>query len=552
MTYDSKAGASRRQEELRILWEAAAVLLTSEEPHLLLQSLFKKLGPHFGLDTYFNFVLNETGDALRLVSCAGIPEEDVSSIQRLEFGQAVCGTVAMEKRSIVATHIQESDDPKVQLVKSFGLRAYACYPLMAGDRFLGTLSFASRSKDRFDEDELEFLSTICRYVAAAYERLRLIAQLREADRRKNDFLALLAHELRNPLAPISHALDLLEVGVDGGEEKELRRVMKEQVAQMSRLIDDLLDVSRISQGRIPLQLETLDLRGITRSVIDAVGPTCEAAEHEITLATPKQAVPVRGDGTRLSQVVSNLLTNACKYTPPGGRISLTLEQEADEAVLRVRDNGVGIPSERSDDIFDMFIQLENPLERGHGGLGLGLALVKSLTELHGGSVQVRSAGEGRGSEFIVRLPVATQRGEKEATTRSPFVESEVGLRVLVVEDSRAIADVFAMLLRALGHEVEVALDGSAALERVGSFRPDVIFCDIAMPGMSGYEVVRRLRLRPELNGTRYVAVTGFGQPDDREQVLEAGFDHHMVKPVDMDELRELLASVSKPFRTERG
>jgi signal transduction histidine kinase len=397
------------------------VLLSTDEPDAMMRGLFARIAPHFSLDAYFNFTVNEAHDALRLSSCIGIPEEAARAISRLEFGQAVCGSVARLWQPIVATRIQQSDDPKVRLVKSFGIRAYACNPLLAGDRLLGTLSFASRSRDEFDPEELDFLRTICHYVTAAYERLRLIRQLQEADRRKDEFLAMLAHELRNPLAPIRNAAQVIRLlGPADANLQRAREMIERQVLHLSRLVDDLLDVSRITRGKITLQKDRLDLAAVVAQAVETSAPLIQARGHKLTISLPQEPVCVAGDATRLAQVVSNLLNNAAKYTPDGGHLALTVEVASPPstplappgrgvggegwAVVRVRDDGVGIAADLLPQVFDLFTQGDRSLARSEGGLGIGLSMVRTLVEMHGGTVAARSAGPGKGSEFIVRLP----------------------------------------------------------------------------------------------------------------------------------------------------
>jgi PAS domain S-box-containing protein len=399
---------SRRQSErLRLLWEAASVLLTSEEPDAMLRALFAKIAPHLGLDTYFNFMVTESGDGLRLESCIGVSAEEARKIARVDFGQAVCGTVALRGQPIVMTHIQSSDEPMVQLVKSFGIRAYACNPLLVKDRLLGTLSLASRQRDDFDADEIDFMRTICHYVTVAYERVRLIRELRDTDRRKDEFLATLAHELRNPLAPIRNALHIMQLKAsDAAVLEQARAIMERQLKQMVRLIDDLLDVSRITRGKLELRKERVDLESVIKNAVDTSRPLIEASTHQLTISLTPQRVVLDADPVRLAQVFSNLLNNAAKYMEPGGRISVTADQRKDEVVVTVRDNGMGIPAEALPSIFEMFTQVDRSLERSQGGLGVGLTLVKRLVEMHGGSVSARSDGLGKGAEFAVRLPAA--------------------------------------------------------------------------------------------------------------------------------------------------
>ncbi|HJT77645.1 MAG TPA: ATP-binding protein, partial [Gemmataceae bacterium] len=540
---EAEARLRRYAERQRLLWEAAAVLLTTDEPDAMLRGLFAKIAPHFGLDAYFNYLVTEAGDALRLASCAGIPDEDAQRISRLPFGQAVCGTVARQRRPIAATFIQRSDDPKVQVVKGYGIRAYTCSPLLAGDRLLGTLSFGSRGRDSFDEEELEFLRTVCSYVTVAYERLRLVRELREADRRKDEFLATLAHELRNPLAPIRNALHVLRLaGNSAGALEQARGMMERQVAQMVRLIDDLLDVSRISRGRLELRKERAELADVVHAAVETARPLIEAAGHALTVDLPAGPVPLEADPTRLAQVVANLLNNAAKYTDPGGRIALAAERQGGEAVVRVRDTGIGIPADQLPHIFEMFVQVDRSLERSQGGLGIGLTLVRRLTEMHGGSVESRSEGTGHGSEFVVRLPavlVAPSRDKEASEERAPSSRR----RILVVDDNRDSAISLGMMLQLMGNEVRTAHDGLEAVRAAEVFRPDVVLLDIGLPKLNGYEAARRIRDEAWGRDMVLIAVTGWGQEDDKRRSKEAGFNFHLVKPVEPAALEKLLSGL---------
>ncbi len=536
----------RQNERLRLLWEAATVLLTTDDPDAMLRTLFAKLAPHLALDAYFNFLVRESGDGLRLGSCAGIPDEEVGKITRLDFGQAVCGTVAVRRRPIVATHIQRSDEPMVQLVKGYGIRAYACNPLLVEGRLLGTLSFASRSRDEFDADELEFLRTISHYVTVAFERLRLVRQLRDQDQRKDEFLATLAHELRNPLAPIRNSLQILRMArLDAATLERSRDMMERQVQHLVRLVDDLLDVSRVMRGKIVLRKEPVELASVLARAVETAQPLIEAQRHELTVEIPPEPLPVEADPVRLSQVVANLLANAAKYTDRGGRIELTARRHGDQAVLRVRDTGIGIAPHLLPRIFELFMQVDHATTKAQGGLGIGLTLVKNLVEMHHGTVEAQSAGLGRGSEFIVRLPLTVRKpgqaiDRTDAGPPPPPATPGLGRRLMIVDDNRDAADSLALLLRLQGFEVRVAHDGPAALELVKDYRPEMIFLDLGMPGMDGFEVARRLRRQSGLHDVRLVALTGWGQQEDRRRTAEAGFDRHLVKPVEPKALEDLL------------
>jgi PAS domain S-box-containing protein len=544
----AEEGVRRQNERLRLLWEAASVLLSTDEPDAMLRGLFAKIAPHFGLDPYFNFMVNDAGDGLRLQSCLGIPEEAARSIARLEFGEALCGTVAVPRQPVVATRIQQSDDPEAQLVKSFGIRAYAWNPLLAGDRLLGTLSFASRSRDEFDAEEVDFLRTICQYVTATYERLRLIGQLLEADRRKDEFLATLAHELRNPLAPIRNALEIMRLAEDDGQAVgDARGLMERQLGQMVRLIDDMLDVSRITRGKLQLRRERIELAAVVNNAVETSRPLIEAAGHELSVILPPGPVHLDADPTRLAQVFANLLNNAAKFTNPGGRICLTAERQGGDVVVSVRDNGIGIPADRLPRLFEIFSQVAPALERSRGGLGIGLSLVKGLVEMHGGSVEGRSGGSGRGSEFLVRLPVSAE-APADGPARPGDPEGPAAparCRILVVDDLRDAADTLALLLQMRGHDVRAARDGLEAVAAAEAFLPEVVLLDIGLPKLNGYQAARRIRQQPWGRGMTLVALTGWGQEEDKRRASEAGFDHHLTKPVDPAALEELLAELQQ-------
>lgn len=799
----AEVALEKKNERLHLLWETASVLLSATDPDAMLHGLLAKVGPQLGVDTYFNFMVDDSGDALRLVSCEGVPKETIHTFERLEFGQAICGTVALLRQPIVATHIQQSDESKAELVKSFGIRAYTCNPLMSDNILLGTLSFGSRSKDEFDPDELAFLQTISHYVAVAYAKLRTQAAVNESEmrfrfildsipqklvttkpdggvdyfnpqwmeytgltfeqirewgwkqiihpddlhehvrewlhatksgevyehesrfrradgeyrwhvsrgvpmrdesgqiimwvgantdiheikqaelalkdsevryrrlfetakdgilildtntgriddanpfmsellgyshehflgkepweiglfsdksaneaavktlqesgyiryehlpletsrglrvevevvansyredhhnviqcnirditersrlekqlqeqaaaladlhRRKDEFLAMLSHELRNPLAPITNAVQLLSLQKHEDKlQHKARNIIERQVGQMTRLIDDLLEVSRITTGRIHIKQERIALNGVVERAVETTRPLMDQCRHEFTMSMSPQSIWIFADAARVEQVIINLLTNAAKYTPDRGQVSLTVEQAADEAIIRVRDTGVGISAELLPHIFELFTQAERSLDRSQGGLGIGLCLVQRLVELHGGKVEVSST-LGQGSEFVVRLPVMLLTVTPPKS--SPEVADETGgpsLRVLVVDDNKDAAESLGLLLEALGHEIQTAYDGLSAVEAAIKFLPNVVLLDIGLPGIDGFEVVKRLRRHPELSGVVVVAMTGYGQEEDKRRSIEAGFNYHLVKPANFKQVKEILANVS--------
>jgi two-component system CheB/CheR fusion protein len=364
---------------------------------------------------------------------------------------------------------------------------------------------------------------------------RAEAEARENVEKRDHFLAMLSHELRNPLAAVLNASSLLEWDtIDKEAMDEARGAIARQSQHMARLLDDLLDVSRITRGTIEIRKATADLAQSAREALESVTPALETKELQLHLELPEKPLVVRGDPTRLQQIQANLLTNSIKYTPPGGEVWLTLSEENGQAVIRVRDNGIGIPPEMRDRIFDLFVQVDETPGKTDGGMGVGLTLVRTLVELHGGTIEVQSEGEQKGSEFIVRLPLSQGKPAQDAA-REPKADL-AGLRVVLVEDNADIRVVTGRLLKAVGCEVTHAEDGTRGIAAISEQQPDVALIDIGLPDMSGYEVARAIRQRPEGRGVKLLAVTGFGQPEDRQKALDAGFDDHLVKPLRYDAL----------------
>ena len=381
------------------------------------------------------------------------------------------------------------------------------------------------------------------------ERKETAKALQEADRRKDEFLALLAHELRNPLAPLRTGLQLLALTKDSPEAAErTREMMQRQVTYMVRLIDDLLDVSRIARGKLELRLEVRDLRDIIKSAIETSAPVLQVGRHELICSIPEQSFPVKADPVRLSQVFANLLNNAARCTPRGGKIQLSAHAEDGQVVVAVSDNGVGIPRDMLERVFEPFQQIESRDRPSHGGLGLGLSLARSLVELQDGSVVAESAGEGQGASFTVRLPLVPTNDASDRSGEESAPNVERSRRVLVVDDNRDAADSLAELLHAIGHEVQTAYDGSAALDAAKAFDPDVVLLDIGMPKMNGYEVAGRLQATNRTRHPIIVALTGYGQEADRGRSRAAGIRHHLVKPVEVEALLRLFTESSA--RTE--
>lgn len=370
--------------------------------------------------------------------------------------------------------------------------------------------------------------------------------LREGDRRKSEFLALLAHELRNPLAPFRNGLEILRLAThDPVTVEQARSLMERQLAQMVRLIDDLLDVSRITNGKVELRRERFDVTAAVQDAVETSRPLLDGAGHQLEVILPPRPVFVDADRTRLAQVFANLLNNSAKYTEPGGHVRLAVERQGSDVVVTVRDDGIGIPPDRLPGVFEMFTQVEPSLERSHGGLGIGLSLVRGLVEMHGGTVEARSAGPGRGSEFAVRLPAAAShvRPRRRDGDAVQDAQPQAAHRILVVDDNRDSALSLAMMLGIMGHETRTAYDGQEGVEAAESFRPDVALFDIGLPRLNGYDACRRIREQPWGRTVVLIALTGWGQKEDKARSKEAGFNFHMVKPVDPAALERLLAGL---------
>jgi signal transduction histidine kinase len=451
-----------------------------------------------------------------------------------------------------------------------GLRSLVVVPLRHGGKVVGVLKVLSARPGAFTDRDSATLQLLAGFLAAAVSNAaafeaeralveRRTAELRQraeelaaADRRKDQFLAMLAHELRNPLAPIRNALQVARLS--GSEDPKLAwagDVIERQVQQLTRLVEDLLDVSRLNQGKARLRKEAVDLTAVVNQAVETSRPLLEARRHTLSVTLPPRPLRVQADPARLAQVLCNLLNNAAKYTEPGEQVWLTVGPEDDEAVLRVEDTGIGIPEEMLPRVFDLFTQVDSSQARAQGGLGIGLTLVRSLVEMHGGTVEARSDGPGRGSEFVVRLPILVAEPDTISDCQAKDAEDppDTCRRILVVDDSRDAAESLAILLRLTGHDVRTAHDGPEALEAARSFEPEVVLLDIGLPGMSGYEVARRLREQAGTDPPHLVALTGYSQEEDRQRSREAGFDLHLVKPVDPSALRDLL-SFPSPLRQE--
>jgi signal transduction histidine kinase/ActR/RegA family two-component response regulator len=452
-----------------------------------------------------------------------------------------------------AQEIEASYPHLADMRAHLGVGAWAVVPLLVGDRVAGALGLRFPGPRRFEPDEREFLMSLASASAQALERARLCEEreealrettraLDEANRHKEQFLAMLAHELRNPLAAIAGAVELAQLRLSRGESVEGPfAVLERQVKNSSRLLDDMLDMARLTRGLVPISKERVRFETIVTDAVDAQRPLIASRGHQLTVSLPGEPLMVEGDATRLEQVVTNLLCNAAKYTPGRGRLAVGVERSGDQAVLRVRDSGLGMSRELLPRLFAPFVQADRSLARTEGGLGVGLALVRELVAMHGGTVEARSDGLGKGSEFLVRIPLlAEAREPARSSTSAEASPPRSPRRILLVEDNLDAAEMLSEVLTAAGHEVRTVHDGIAAISAAAQFEPEIALLDIGLPGIDGYEVARRLRAQMRERAPVLVALTGYGQEEDRRRSREAGMAVHLTKPFDIETLECLV------------
>jgi signal transduction histidine kinase/DNA-binding response OmpR family regulator len=542
------AASKRMNDRLQLLASAATELLARADPFEVIDSLATRFLEHLGYETFVCFQAREEGGRARLVSAAGVAASwDHPQIP-------IDDTPVM--RSIFAErgrYIRDTMDAELPpCLRELDLSAVAAFPLLSAGKAVGMLVCGRRGPAPVTPEDIAAIGLICDQLALAIERDHLMRSLREhadalseSHRRKDEFLAMLAHELRNPLAPMMYALEMLDGQDEGGDTSSLREVLQRQLTHLSRMVDDLLDVSRITSGKIELSLAPVTIQHAMRHALETSRPQLDKQNHHVSLELPDEDLVLNADATRLIQVIANLLNNAARYTDPGGHIVLHAHREGNKVIVRVRDDGRGIPRHMLPKVFELFVQAERTRDRAQGGLGLGLTLVRRLVEMHGGTVSAASEGIDRGSEFTVVLPLA--EGDvalPSAKTRSPTgshtVPRRSGLSILVVEDNEDSRDMLQMLLESRGHTVAVAADGTGGLAALLAGDHDVALLDIGLPGVDGYEVARRLREQAPDSPTKLVAITGYGQVEDRARALEAGFNDHLVKPVSVAELERVL------------
>ena len=554
-------------ERLQLLYETASNLLTAEQPLVLMNSLLSKLSVQMDLQFYVQYFIQQDNQRpmLQLILFNGLSEEAVHPLRQLEWGEGICGWVAQQHHQIVLNEVQQSTLPNAQVLRSMGVTAYASQPLIVQGRLLGTLAFGSFTRTEVLPEEAELLQAISDQVAVAIDRTNLTdslkqqtEQLSQANRIKDEFLAVLSHELRTPLNPILGWSKLLRTRKYN--EATVNRALEtiERNAQLqTQLIEDLLDVSRILQGKLSLKVSPVALNFIIQAAMETVRLAAEAKAIQIQTLIEPDVGQVLGDSGRLQQVVWNLLSNAVKFTPQGGQVSIKLEKIENQAQVTVSDTGKGIDPEFLPYVFDYFRQADSATTRKFGGLGLGLAIVRQIVELHGGTVWVESPGEDQGATFIVRLPLLSSNLEKDKDENQSLGftsdgSSLAGLRVLVVDDETDSRNFTAFVLEQEQAEVLALSSALEALQKLERYNPDVLLTDIGMPDMDGYMLIRQVRTLPTEQGGQVVAIalTAHAGDFDQQQALQAGFQHHLAKPIEPDELIKTIATLTR--KTSNG
>ncbi|MEH2173559.1 response regulator [Nostoc sp.] len=507
----------RAEERVHLLYETTSDLLATEHPMLLMNNLFNKLSAQLELHYYYNYMVEvkDNQQMLHLSNYGGISEATAQSLEWIELGQYLCGLVAQERQQIVFNRAQISTHPNAQLVNSIGITAYAGQPLIVQGRLLGTLSFASRTRTCFTPEEIDLLQSTCEQMAIAIERANLLAsiqqqaqQLQQANRIKDEFLAVLSHELRSPLNPILGWSKLLQTSkLDEAKTAYALSAIERNAKLQSELIEDLLDVSRILQGKLSLKVCPVDLVSIVKAAMETVQLAAESKSIQIQVRLEPNVGQVLGDPNRLQQVIWNLLSNAIKFTDIRGRVDIHLKQVSSFAEITVIDTGQGIHPDFLPYVFEYFRQADSATTRKFGGLGLGLAIVRHLVELHGGTVQVESAGEGQGATFTVRLPLMATPSQKNADSKPSEPSLNLhGIQVLVVDDNADTREFIAFMLEMYGANVTTVTSAAEALATLTKYRADVLLSDIGMPEMDGYMLVRQLRALPYQQGGKIPAI----------------------------------------------
>ncbi|MEH2277341.1 MAG: PAS domain S-box protein [Nostoc sp.] len=545
-----------RSERLKLLSETTSDLLSTERPLDLMNSLFSKLSAQMDLHFYFHYLIDthENKQKFRLVAWNGITDEVFQTIEYLEFNQGMCGLVAQERHQIIVNDVLHSSHPNAQILHPFGITAYAGQPLIAQGKLLGVLSFASRTRTHFTSGEIALLQATSDQVAVALERAQLMAslqqqkeQLVQANRIKDEFLAVLSHELRTPLNPILGWSKLLQTKkYDQATTTRALETIERNAKLQTQLIEDLLDVSRILQGKLSLNIAPVNLESVIAAAIETVRLAAEAKSIQINTVLEPNIGQVTGDSARLQQVIWNLLSNAIKFTPQGGQVEISLQSLDSLAQLRVSDTGKGINPDFLPYVFDYFRQADGATTRKFGGLGLGLAIVRHIVELHGGTVQAESLGEEQGATFTVVLPLSKIYLNSHESEQQPDDSPDLnGVKVLLVDDERDTRELIAFILEQSGAVVTQAASAVEALQVMPEFQPNLLLSDIGMAEVDGYMLIRQIRaMSPEMGGTiPAIALTAYAAEVDYQQAIAAGFEQHITKPVEPAKLIRAIANL---------
>jgi PAS domain S-box-containing protein len=541
------------EARLRLLDAIGETTRQAVEPHAIMESATRMLGEYLHVTRVAYADVEADNDRFTIRSDWTAPGAfSTVGVYSLDLFGTRAGAAMRGGRTLLIDDLdaEMTAEEGATMFDRIGVKAIVCCPLVKGGKLVAMMAVHQDTPRAWRAGEVALVEAVVERCWAHIERVRAMETLRETDRRKSEFLAVLAHELRNPLAPIRNGIDMLRLSANNpAAAAKVRDMMERQVAHMVHLINDLLDVARVNNGKVVLQVATVDLRQVLGNAVEAAAAALEAARHGMTVDLPPAPVLFDADPVRLAQVLGNLLSNAVKYTPPGGVLHLSGQRCGDTIEIRLQDNGIGIPPEHLASVFDMFTQVSRNLERARGGLGIGLSLVQRLVELHGGTVSAASPGLGLGSTFTVRLPAPpvaapVDAGAVDGGNEATPVSAEP-LRILVADDNVDAADIMCALLEASGYVTRIAYDGAEALAVAGQFVPHVALLDLGMPRLDGFEAASRMRALPALDGMVLVAVTGWGAESDRARTRAAGFDHHLLKPASMEQVQDIIAAVQR-------
>ncbi|MDM5181787.1 ATP-binding protein [Massilia sp. DJPM01] len=537
----------RVEERLRLLDAMSQATRNADDPKTIMDVTTRLLGQHLDVTRcpYADveadndrFTIRHDWTAPGAMSTAGVYSLDL-------FGARAASAMREGRTLRICDVDRELDAGGAAMFNAIACRAIICCPLVKEGKLVAMMAVHQDRPRQWTDADVALVEQTVERSWAHIERVRATEALREADRRKTEFLAILAHELRNPLAPIRNGLQVMRMAEhDQATVARVRDMMERQVTQMVTLVNDLLDIARITRGNLELKPVRVELRELIASAVETSMPLVDANRHALTVDVAPESLMLDADPTRIAQVIGNVLNNAAKYTPAGGRITLLGWRDGAQALLSVRDTGIGIPPESALTVFEMFSQVGASLDRAQGGLGIGLSLARRLVELHGGTIDLVRDETVSGSRFDIRLPLAPEVAAQAPCAGQSADPRGSGLRVLVVDDNHDAADMLSELMDIIGHTSRVANDGMRALALAEQFRPEVVFLDIGMPGMNGYETAQRLRAMTHLEPLVLVALTGWGDDNDRARSKAAGFDHHLIKPANLEAVERLLAGLA--------